>query len=212
MQNNISTIYSDTETQHFRNEIKTAIHDFMEYTESEDILGIILRAQIYIENDLDILLRKLLTHPEKISLQFFSAKLDAAYALGGIDDDWYHALKKLNKIRNKCAHDFKYKFTEDDYNDLISTLSKDAKNEFQHNLKQEEWANEIIAAFNNKPTTTLSQKYQLRVLLSDFMLYMMQQHQSISYVWKEINLTKESQLLEERQLLLQKLISQKENQ
>lgn len=205
MATNISSIYSDTETQYFKNELKTAIQDFMLYTESEDYLGIILRAQLYIEKNLDILLNKLLIHPNKISLQFFSSKLDAAYALGAIEDDWYFALQKFNKIRNKYAHDFKYKFTENEYTNLVSTLSKDAKNEYINNIHREEWAKQIISSITNTNSEPLTLKYKLRILLSDFMLYVMQQHQSFAYLWKEINLTKEQQILNEREILLSNL-------
>ena len=198
-------IYSEIESSYYKKQIKEAITDFMNYTESEDYIGIILRAQIYIETDIDILLNNLLIHPNKISLQFFSAKLDAAYALGGIDDEWYHALKNFNKLRNKCAHDFKFEFTENDYNSLISTLSKDAKNNFLINLQHEELINTILSMFNDNPSQPLSLKYKLRVLLSDFMLYMMQQHQSILYLWKEISLTKEAQIIKERKLLIEEL-------
>jgi hypothetical protein len=105
--------YTEQENLYYKNELIKAITEFMNYTKSEDFMGIILRAQIYIENDLDILLNKLLIHPEKIKLQFFAAKLDAAFALGAIDEEWYGVFRKFNSIRNSYAHDFKYDvFTE----------------------------------------------------------------------------------------------------
>lgn len=170
-----STYYNDKEIQYMKESMKKSISEFMSYTESEDYMGIILRAQIYIENDLNELIKKLLIHPEKISLQFFSAKLDAAYALGAIDDEWYGALKKFNRLRNKYAHDFGYELKTSDYEDLISTLSKDAKKEFQINLEREKW----FIAFTNKidaDPQNLDLKYKLRILLSDFMLYIRQQN------------------------------------
>jgi hypothetical protein len=197
------------EYTYYKNAIKQSITEFMNYTQSEDIMGIILRAQIYIEKDLDLLLRKLLIHPEKISLQYFSAKLDAAYALGAIDDDWYGSFRKFNKIRNKYAHDLNYTFTENDYNDLVSTLSKNSKEEFKYNLSQEEWFNSLMSSLGGE-SKNIDFKYKLRILLSDFMLYMMQQHQSIEHLWKEICCTKQIDILNEKIELLKNLNSNPE--
>jgi DNA-binding MltR family transcriptional regulator len=198
--------YSEKENLYYKAEIKKAISEFLDYTKSEDFMGIILRAQIYIENDLDILINKLLVHPEKINLQFFSAKLDAAYALGAIDEEWYGAFRKFNKLRSKYAHDFMYEFTENDYGDLISTLSKSAKEDYMFVLKQEEFFNKIIDSFSNT-TIPMNLNLKLRVLLSELMLYIKQQHQAFAYLWKEINCVKQEQILDDKIELVKKLSS-----
>jgi hypothetical protein len=198
------TEYSEQENQYYKNEIKKSITEFMDYTKSEDFMGIILRAQIYIENDLDILINKLLLHPEKISLQFFAAKLDAAYSLGAIDDEWYGAFRKFNKLRNKYAHDFMYEFTENDYSDLVSTLSKDAKDEYIADLRNQEILNKVIDSYNNR-NTPVDLNLKLRILLSEFMLYMKQQHQAFAFLWKEIDCAKQAQILDDKIELLKEL-------
>ena len=186
--------YDAKEIKQFKEELKLAIKEFMKYTESEDYMGVILRGHLYIENELTQLIQKILIKPDKISLPYFSTKLDAAYALGAIDDEWYGAFKKMNKIRNKYAHDLGYEFVEEDFSDLISTLSKDAKYEYVKNLAREEILNDFRKAIDgNTYETTL--KDRLRLLFSDFMIYIKQQNQTIDLVWKEICVTKEAEIL-----------------
>lgn len=201
--------YSEEESKYFKNEIKQAISEFMEYTRSEDFMGIVIRAQIYIENDLDKLIQKLLIHPEKITLQFFQAKLDAAYALGAINDEWYGAFRKLNKIRNKYAHDYKYEFQITDYENLISTLSKDAKNEFMSNVAREEWFMSIANALKGT-TESMDLKYKLRVLLSDFMLHIKQSCLTFELLWDEIYCIKKEQIVDHKISLLESLTENNE--
>lgn len=196
--------YSEEENLYFKNEIKKAIREFMEYTTSEDFMGIILRAQLYIENDLDMLLQKLLIHPDKINFQFFLAKLNAAYALGAIGDEWYGAFRKFNKIRNKYAHDYNYEFQISDYEDLISALSLDAKVEFKSNIEMEEWFISIKNSLTGNQDS-LDLKYKLRVLLSDFMLYIKQSHQTFELLWEEIYCIKKEQIISQKISLLDRM-------
>lgn len=204
LMNNISERFHPKENEYYKTEIKEAISEFMTYTQSEDFMGIILRAQIYIEKDLNALIEKLVISPRKIKLQFFSAKLDAAYALGAIDQEWYGAFNKFNKIRNKYAHDYGYEFKQSDYDELISTLSKGAKEEFKTNLELEQW---FISILNSIKGTSqeIDLKYKLRVLLSDFMLHIKQQNQSFEILWDEINITKKAEILERKIALLKQL-------
>ena len=186
--------YDAKETKQLKEELKFAIKEFMKYTESEDYMGVILRGHLYIENELTQLIKKILIKPDKISLPYFATKLDAAYALGAIADEWYGAFKKMNKIRNKYAHDLGYEFVEEDFSDLISTLSKDAKYEYVKNLERKEILNDFRKVIDgNTYETTL--KDRLRLLLSDFMIYIKQQNQMIDLVWKEICVTKEAEIL-----------------
>jgi hypothetical protein len=46
---------------------------------------------------------------------------------------------------------------------------------------------------------------KLRILLSELMLYIKQQHQGIEYLWKEIDCVKQEQILDSKLSLLKKL-------
>ena len=178
-----------TEQEHmlFKQELKNSLKEFYALTETEDYMGVILRAHIYIEKDLSRLIELLLLRPEKIKLPYFSSKLDAAYAMGAIDENWYSPLNKLNKIRNKYAHDFGYEFTNKEYDDLVSTLSKEARDEFMNNLEDYEFIQQIINS------TTLSEtefdlKKKLQILISEMMIYVKQLSQTIEVTAEDIYL------------------------
>ncbi|WP_026478306.1 hypothetical protein [Alkaliphilus transvaalensis] len=176
-------------------EYKNAIKDFMDYTETEDLMGIILRGHLFIENELMTLISNVLVNPSKIKLPYFSNKLDAAFSLGIIEEQWYGAFKKLNKVRNNYAHDLRYEFSENDYEDLVSTLSKDAKEEFIKDLEAEEIVNSIVQVLKGKDKNTISLKDKTRILLSNFMTYLKLQNLQIDSVLKEIYLQKQLHLL-----------------
>jgi len=181
----------------FKEELKSSFKEFYSLTETEDYMGVILRAHIYIEKDLSRLIELLLLRPEKIKLPYFSSKLDAAYAMGAIDENWYSPLNKLNKIRNKYAHDFGYEFTNKEYDDLVSTLSKEARDEFMNNLEDYEFIQQIINS------TTLSEtefdlKKKLQILISEMMIYVKQLSQTIEDTSKDIYLGQKIKHLELR--------------
>jgi len=69
-------------------------------------------------------LKRLLSPPLGY-LSGFMAKADLLYSLGILHERNYKEIKKLNKLRNKCAHEWKtFKFTEDIYNKyLINDLA-----------------------------------------------------------------------------------------
>lgn len=172
------------------------IKDFIEYTKSEDFMGIILRGHLYIENELNTLIKNALINPDAIVLPYFSTKLDAAFSMGIIEERWYGAFKKLNKIRNKYAHDLGYEFTEKDYEDLVSTLSKEDKEEFMKDLKYKDLSFSLIKHFTGGKKRELSLKDKTIILLSNFFGYIKSQNQQIDLVLKEINVTKQVELLE----------------
>lgn len=171
-------------------EYKQTIKEFMSYTISEDFMGIILRGHLFIENELSTLIRNVLINPSKIDLPYFSTKLDAAFSLGVIDEQWYGAFKKMNKVRNKYAHDLGYEFTNKDYDDLVSTLSKEAKEEFIEDLRVDEIGHYLTQAISGKDKETVSLKEKTRILLSNFLAYLKLQNLQIASMIKEIYLQK----------------------
>lgn len=94
-------------------------------TNTDDFLVIVLRGHLYVEHELTELIKLFLENKEYFKINNFKAKLDLARALGAIEIDWYPSLVKLNNLRNKYAHNLFYTLTENDYNEFISSLSKD---------------------------------------------------------------------------------------
>lgn len=187
-------------------EYKETIKDFMEYTKSEDFMGIILRGHLYIENELSILIKNALINPKAIKLPYFSSKLDAAFSMGIIEEKWYGAFKKLNKTRNKYAHDLGYEFTEKDYEDLVSTLSKEDREEFLKDLKYKDLEISLIRHLTGGKKKEITLKEKTIILLSNFLGYLKLQNQRIDLVLGETTAIKQIELLDrQKQKLLKRL-------
>lgn len=97
---------------------------FMEDTESESILQIILRAHLYIEYELTEILNKTLKYPNELGTNInFSMKLKLLLALDAIPPELKDPIKHLNTLRNKYAHELNYQFDERMYDKFYNTLS-----------------------------------------------------------------------------------------
>ncbi len=89
--------------------------------EERDELGVVLRAQLYIENKLDELLLSMIPKPEHFhQMQLnYSAKVKLACALG-FDSDFKGMLLALGSIRNKFAHNLDQAIDEETMKNLHS--------------------------------------------------------------------------------------------
>lgn len=103
---------------------------YMDDTESDDFLVIVLKGHLYVEHELTELIKMFLENEEYFKNNTFKSKLDFARALGVIKNDWYPSLNKLNNLRNKYAHNLFYELTEDDYDDFRSVLTVDIRSFF----------------------------------------------------------------------------------
>ena len=115
-------------------EFRESFRKFLDDTRGESQLQIILRGHLYIESEILSLLNLALKHPKYILGKNFSFenKLNLAVALGLIAEENIHAYKKLNKIRNNFAHELGYELTEKDFNDFISTFSRELKDHYDY--------------------------------------------------------------------------------
>lgn len=102
---------------------------FMKDTKSSEILIIILKAHLYIERELIKTLTETIIDEKILNGTTFRQKLDLANSMGLIDG-FYGALGKVNSIRNAYAHDIEYSFDEKIFEDLLSTLPKEDKDDF----------------------------------------------------------------------------------
>lgn len=102
---------------------------FMNDTKSNEMLIIILKAHLYIERELTNMLTETIIDYKIISTSTFRQKLDLANSMGLIDG-YYGALGKINSIRNNYAHSIDYTIGEKEFEDIISTLTKEDKKDF----------------------------------------------------------------------------------
>ncbi|PHA61734.1 hypothetical protein [Bacillus wiedmannii] len=110
-------------------EFKEVTSKFMEDTEGENELQVILRGHLYLENEIERLLRFVLVEPDFILTErfMFMNKVNLAFALGLIPKDRIAGYKKINKIRNEYAHKLDFEITEKDASDILSVLPKEVK-------------------------------------------------------------------------------------
>lgn len=108
---------------------------FMKDTKSKEILIIILKGHLYIENEIIGMLTETIIDEKIINQSTFRQKLELAHSMGIIKNE-YGVFGKVNTIRNKYAHNIDYEFTEKDYEDLISTMPKVHKDEFLKDLEE----------------------------------------------------------------------------
>jgi hypothetical protein len=114
-------------------DLTSSYKDFLKITDHDDLLIIVLRGHLYIEREINNLLKKVYKDEQYRNL-LFSQKVDLCKSLGLIDSDRIPPLNKLNKHRNGYAHNLDFKIEEKDYEDLLSTLSKEAKDQFEIEL------------------------------------------------------------------------------
>ena len=110
-------------------EIKAENLKFMRDTKSSEMLIVILKAHLYIERELIKALTETIIDEKILSNTTFVQKLELAKSMGIIDDIG-GALKKVNSIRNGYAHSINFVFDESTYEDLLSTLTKEDKDDF----------------------------------------------------------------------------------
>ena len=112
-----------------KEEAKKLFKDFMKATKSKEILIVILKAHLYMEQELIRALTDTLLDEKILSGTTFRQKLDLAHSIG-IVDEMYGALGKVNSIRNSYAHSIEYSLDESIFEDLLSTLTKSDKDDY----------------------------------------------------------------------------------
>jgi hypothetical protein len=178
-------------------DIKFYRKEFIRHTSTNDMTGLILKGHLFIENELDNLIDNTLIKPLKISQATFSNKIELSYSLGIIDQEWLGAFRKLNSIRNKYAHDINYNFSEKDFEDLLSTLSKEDKEEYFKDIEAEEFINDVLKALNQKDkNNSFDINHRTRVLLANFWIYLKLQNIQLFTILKIHYLERERKELE----------------
>ncbi|MED3038590.1 hypothetical protein P4313_26950 [Bacillus tropicus] len=114
---------------HLYRKLERDVDEFMKATNEEDELQIVLRGHLYIEHEIERLLRNHLVKPDAIlSDRFmFMSKLNLAVALGLLSDDEKKPYKILNDLRNDYAHELNYKMTGKALRRLVQSMNKEIK-------------------------------------------------------------------------------------
>ncbi|KQY98817.1 hypothetical protein ASD19_06305 [Microbacterium sp. Root53] len=102
-------------------------HDVVEGLAEADALAVLLRGHLWIEVLLEQVARTRLARPDAIdwSRARFEHKLSIAEAVDGITPDLSAAVRDLNRLRNRLAHDLRYSVSEDDLKMLIGRVKDD---------------------------------------------------------------------------------------
>ncbi|PFA19986.1 hypothetical protein CN384_32155 [Bacillus thuringiensis] len=126
-------IFEEKVLNEFYNDFKIKLDkdviEFMQATNDEDELQIILRGQLYIEHEIEKLLRFSLVEPEIYfrNNPMFNSKLNLVVALGILPRNKMSTYEKFNRLRNKFAHELKYKVTKEKMDELVSTMDAELK-------------------------------------------------------------------------------------
>jgi len=95
----------------------------LEEVRNESLLQVILRVHLYIERELNMILKELNLDVASIHNNRFKTKLDIIYKLSVIDKKLYDVLTKLNLIRNEFAHKIDIKEDDELYKHLLEGAS-----------------------------------------------------------------------------------------
>ena len=109
--------------------------EFIKATKRDDTLAIVLKAHLYIEAELEELLRLGTKNYKSLDLKYFKDKLNLCYGIGLIDRDLYTVLKKFNTIRNKYGHRVDFEITETEFKEMYDLMNSEQKIEYSEELK-----------------------------------------------------------------------------
>ena len=95
----------------------------LEEIKNESLLQVTLRLHLYIERELNTILREINLDYKNIHNNKFKTKLDILYKLGIVDKNLYDVITKLNLIRNEFAHEIDNKEDGELYKKLLDGAS-----------------------------------------------------------------------------------------
>ncbi|MFF2797178.1 hypothetical protein [Lysinibacillus xylanilyticus] len=103
------------------NELKK---DMIHEISSSDLLSATLKAHMYIERELNLLLEYFFPEAQTLIKLKFASKLKLVYELKILDKELFDVINKLNDIRNNFAHELHFSKRNDIYKRLSDSLSK----------------------------------------------------------------------------------------
>jgi hypothetical protein len=99
----------------------------------EDKLAAVIRAHIYMESTLNLLVEECLLEPSALDIDRlnFSTKVDLLVALGALHQDLKKPLEMVNRFRNRFAHNINAHLTELDERQFFNSFSKPNRDSIQ---------------------------------------------------------------------------------
>ena len=130
-------------------EFSKGFRKFLDDTRGENQLEVVIRGHLYVESELDNLLKLKLKEPRFLfeNSFMFNSKLKTALALGLIKGEEKSAYSKLNKLRNDFAHNLNYELTEKDFNDIFSGLSSGRREEYDIITANDTLSDDLLIKF-----------------------------------------------------------------
>lgn len=102
---------------------------FVDAINGEDPLGVLLRAHLFVEQDLTAIIEQRVAYPDLLPPRLtFAQKLAIVVAMGAIPEQTLPFYRKLNKLRNDTAHDLGFMMTADHQLDLANLIPPAFKN------------------------------------------------------------------------------------
>lgn len=100
---------------------------FLEHIESKDVLSVILRGHLWVENAMNGLIARTLANPDEIAEArlTFAQKVAVARGLGRLTVGEAAASRRLNKLRNRLAHQLDAAVNLQDQAGLIEAYALD---------------------------------------------------------------------------------------
>ncbi|HEV2173007.1 MAG TPA: hypothetical protein VGR71_05545 [Nitrospira sp.] len=93
---------------------------------NSDNLAAVIRAHLYLENSLNLLIEEHLSEPGAVDIerQSFGFKVDLAVGLDVLPLRWEQPLLVVNSFRNRLAHDIEARITQTDVDRLFKSFNK----------------------------------------------------------------------------------------
>ena len=106
---------------------------FLADTFVEDKLAAVIRAHIYIESTLNLIIEEYLVEPSALDLDRlnFSTKVDLLLALGALHHGLKQPLQMVNRFRNRFAHNINAQLTELDARQFFNSFPKPSRDSIQ---------------------------------------------------------------------------------
>jgi hypothetical protein len=99
-------------------------HEFHRHMQSDDPLGMVLRAHLFIEREITIILRHLLPEPSQVDWDRwrYATRVDLVAALEVFDRHMIQAYRSVGRLRNKVAHNLDQEIDEAKQAEFLNTL------------------------------------------------------------------------------------------
>jgi hypothetical protein len=132
----------------------------------EDDLGAVVRTSTFLESYfVRILSRHFLNPTAKVDIRgiAYMRRVELAWALGEIDEDLVNALRCLDNLRGRFAHNHTYELDAKSLHELLGTLDGHALLVYEHNMEFTFAANTAEVRYENGSLS--ESKRQLRAAL-----------------------------------------------